>query len=74
MGIEEQFTFPQIGALRRPCNLRYLEVVITNALGMPLRPQPAAVAAFKDFLLVSSRGLSRRWPSMATVLRRLQMT
>ncbi|CAJ1352127.1 unnamed protein product [Effrenium voratum] len=31
------------------------QVVITNALGMPLRPQPAAVAAFKDFLLVSSR-------------------
>mmetsp|Transcript_11438 Transcript_11438/g.27438 ORF Transcript_11438/g.27438 Transcript_11438/m.27438 type:complete len:374 (+) Transcript_11438:49-1170(+) len=31
------------------------QVVITNASGMPLRPHPLAVAAFKDFLIVSSR-------------------
>ncbi|CAE7225217.1 unnamed protein product [Symbiodinium natans] len=31
------------------------QVVITNADGMPLRPDPLAVAAFKDFLVVSSR-------------------
>ncbi|CAE7733038.1 SEC14 [Symbiodinium microadriaticum] len=31
------------------------QVVITNADGMPLRPHPLAVAAFKDFLVVSSR-------------------
>lgn len=32
------------------------QVVITNAGGMPMRPCPQAVAAFKDFLFVSSRG------------------
>lgn len=31
------------------------QVVITNAGGMPMRPCPQAVAAFKDFLFVSSR-------------------
>eukprot|EP00439_Symbiodinium_sp_Y106_P029394 s5626_g3.t1 len=31
------------------------QVVITNADGMPLRPHPLAVTAFKDFLVVSSR-------------------
>ncbi len=35
------------------------EVVITNAGGMPLRPHPQAVSAFKDFLFVSSRCLVR---------------
>ena len=34
------------------------KVVITNADGMPLRPHPLAVAAFKDFLVVSSRPLA----------------
>eukprot|EP00434_Breviolum_minutum_P032859 symbB.v1.2.029062.t1/scaffold3144.1/size62492/2 len=31
------------------------QVVITNAGGMPLKPHPQAVSAFKDFLFVSSR-------------------
>eukprot|EP00438_Fugacium_kawagutii_P012049 Skav206585 [mRNA] locus=scaffold5652:27358:29652:- [translate_table: standard] len=34
------------------------QVVICNAAGMQLKPNPDAVTAFKDFLLLSSRDSS----------------